>query len=77
MKLGSESLGYDDPTELHEALAFKLLRLPDDPITGSPRRQSTAKLNTAEFVAYADAVERLLIDYGADLTGWEQLAEAA
>jgi hypothetical protein len=74
LTLGARSLGYDEVEELHEAVAFKLLRLPDDARTGSPRRHRTPNLNTTEFRDYCDAVERLLIEYGADLTGWEEEA---
>jgi len=68
---GARSLGYDDVEELHEAVAWKLLRLPDDARTGTPRRHRTPNLNTTEFKDYCDAVERVLIEYGADLTDWE------
>lgn len=72
---GARSLGYDDVEELHEAVAWKLLRLPDDERTGTPRRHRTPNLNTSEFKDYTDATERLLIEYGADLTDWEREAE--
>lgn len=75
LTLGARSIGYDDVEELHEAVAWKLLRLPDDERTGTPRRHRTPNLNTTEFKDYCDAVERLLIEYGADLTGWEDEAE--
>lgn len=38
--------GYDDPDEwpqIHEALAWKFLRIADHPQLGTPRRRSTAK----------------------------------
>jgi hypothetical protein len=75
LTVGAASIGYDDVEELHEAVAWKLLRLPDDERTGTPRRHRTPNLNTTEFKDYTDAVERLLIEFGADLTGWEDEAE--
>jgi len=75
LTLGARSIGYDEVEDLHEAVAFKLLRLPDDERIGTPRRHRTPNLNTTEFKDYCDAVERLLIEYGADLTGWEAEAE--
>lgn len=75
LTVGARSLGYDEVEDLHEAVAWKLLRLPDDERTGTPRRHRTPNLNTSEFKDYSDATERLLIEYGADLTGWEEEAE--
>ena len=45
-----------DAYQLHDALAFKFLPLPNCPITGSPRRQRTPETDTAEFAAYVDTV---------------------
>lgn len=73
--VAAKSLGYDTPEEIHEACAWKLLRLPDDERTGTPRRHRTPKLNTKEFTDYMDATERLLIEYGADLTNWDAETE--
>jgi hypothetical protein len=70
LTVGAESLGYDTAEELHDACAWKLLRTEDDPLTGTPRRLRTPGLNTQEFSDYVAKVERLLIEYGADLTGW-------
>lgn len=56
--------GYDDKTELHEALAFKFLRLEDDPLTGSPRRQKTSALDARAFADYVDACVRLAAELG-------------
>ena len=52
--------GYTDPDEyedVHDALAWKFLRLPDG-MFGQPRRRSTAKddLNQAEMSQYIDQV---------------------
>jgi len=71
LTVAARSLGYDVVEELHEAVAWKLLRIDDDPITGTPRRKRTPKLNSSEFKDYTDAVERVLLEYGADLTGWD------
>ena len=49
---GAEQLGYDDPYELHEALAMKFLREDPDPITGSPRRRHTPDTDTVEFSTF-------------------------
>lgn len=72
---GAASLGYDSVDDLHEDVAMKLLRIPDDSPLETPRRRRTPRLNTAEFGHYMDAVERLLIEYGADLTHWHDEAE--
>lgn len=45
-----------DAYQLHDALAFKFLALPDCPITGSPRRQRTPETDTEEFGAYLEQV---------------------
>lgn len=45
-----------DAYQLHDALAFKFLPLPNCPITGSPRRQRTPETDTAEFSAYLEQV---------------------
>ena len=50
VQAGAESLGFT-PADLHEAIAWKLLREPDDLRLGTtPRRQRTPKMNTTEFV---------------------------
>jgi len=71
LHVGSLELGFDQVNDLHEAVAMRLLRIDNDPVLGTPRRTSTSMLDSAEFVAYADAAMRLLIDYGADLTDWD------
>ena len=36
------------------------------------RRQRTPKMNTTEFVDFANAAEQLLLEYGADLSAWAE-----
>jgi hypothetical protein len=62
IKLIAEHCGYE-PDEMHEVLAFRFLRIEDDPITGSPRRKRTPKTNTKEFADYVDQCIR----FGAEL----------
>tara|TARA_R110000824_G_scaffold114851_1_gene265647 strand:+ start:397 stop:807 length:411 start_codon:yes stop_codon:yes gene_type:complete len=71
LHVAASALGYDSVNELHEGIAMRLLRIDNDPVLGTPRRTSTSTLDSAAFVAYADAAMRLLIDYGADLTDWD------
>ena len=72
VQAGAESLGFT-PADLHEAIAWKLLREPDDLRLGTtPRRQRTPKMNTTEFVDFANAAEQLLLEYGADLSAWAE-----
>lgn len=74
--VGARELGWDSPTDLHDSLCLKFLRLPDDDATGLPRRRSTTKLTTAEMSELDDAIERYLrYDLHLDLTGWELEAE--
>lgn len=73
--VAARSLGYDTPDEVHEACAWKLLRLPDDERSGTPRRKRTPKLNTKEFTDYMDDCERILIHFGADLSDWDHETE--
>lgn len=58
-----------------------LLALPPCERTGLRRRMRTPKLNTTEFGAYMDLVERKLVELGADLSAWgayqEQMERAA
>ena len=63
VKLLAEFCGYE-PDEMHEALAFRFLRIEDDPITGSPRRQRTPKTNTKEFADYVDQCIRFAAELG-------------
>jgi hypothetical protein len=58
--------GYDK-TEMHELLAYRFLRIEDDPITGSPRRKHTPETNTAEFAAYLDDCLRLAAELGVEI----------
>ncbi len=56
----ARACGYSDPDDwqdVHDALAFKFLRLPDHPELGTPRRRSTAKddLTAAEMTDYISA----------------------
>jgi hypothetical protein len=55
----AEACGYSDPDDypqVHEALAWKFLRIADHPQLGYPRRRSTAKdeLAADEMSAYID-----------------------
>ncbi len=59
----SEHTGYE-PDEMHEALAFRFLRIDDCPITGAPRRQRTPKTNTAEFGDYLERCIRFAAELG-------------
>ena len=55
VKLVADHCGY--PTdEMHELLAFKFLRIDDDPITGAPRRRRTPATNTQEFENYLEQI---------------------
>ena len=71
LHVGADALGYDSPTDLHESCAMHLLRIEDEPLLNTPRRRSTRTLDTAAFSQYMDAVARLLVEYGADLTDWQ------
>lgn len=75
LTVAAKSMGYDSPNDLHEDVAMKLLQIPDLSPLGTPRRRRTPKLNTQEFTDYMDAVERLVIEYGADLTDWHAETE--
>lgn len=53
----AEACGYSDPDDypdVHEALAWKFLRIADHPQFGTPRRRSTAQadMDEAEMSAY-------------------------
>jgi hypothetical protein len=63
IRMGAEQLGYDDPEDLHEALAMKFLRTDPDPITGSPRRHRTPQTNTAEFSSYTERCREFLMRF--------------
>lgn len=56
----AEACGYTDPDEyesVHDAMAWKFLRLPDGPF-GEPRRRSTSKadLSLEDMTQYIDKV---------------------
>src|SRR3990167_7681613 len=56
---GAQACGYADPDDyesVHDALAWKFLRLSDHPQLGTPRRRSTAKadLTQEELSAFID-----------------------
>lgn len=57
----AKASGYTDPDEwesVHDALAWKFLRLPDHPELGTPRRRSTRKddLSAEDMTAFIDQV---------------------
>jgi hypothetical protein len=60
----AEYCGYDCHDDMHEALAFKFLRIEDCPITGSPRRKHTPETDSKEFATYVDSCIRLASEYG-------------
>lgn len=72
LTVAARELGYDDIEELHEGVAYKLLK--QAPLVdGLPRRKRTPALTTAEFADYVEAVERFFrVDLGIDLSGWER-----
>lgn len=49
IKTLATELGYADPEELHNALVFKFRPSEPDPLTGSPRRESTHDKDTTWF----------------------------
>lgn len=76
LTVAARELGYDSVEDLHESVCMHLLRLPDDEVTGLPRRRRTPKLNTAEFAEFTEAVERFFrCELRLDLTGWHDEAE--
>lgn len=71
---------WEDPSQaeyLHEEIAHILLPLPADPKTGLRRRMRTPDLDTADFGVYMDRVAGKLIEFGADLSEWDQWTEVA
>lgn len=72
VELLAEYCGYEKD-EMHELLALRFLRIEDDPITGSPRRQRTPKTNTAEFAAYLDQCIRFAAELGVVVPDPEQV----
>jgi hypothetical protein len=63
VKVLAEHCGYD-VQEMHEALAFRFLRIEDCPITGAPRRKRTPETDTAEFSEYVNHCIRLAAELG-------------
>jgi hypothetical protein len=71
----AEHCGYE-PEEMHEVLAMRFLRIEDDPILGTPRRQRTPKTNTAEFTEYIEQCRRLGAQLGLYIPDpWEWVGE--
>lgn len=59
----ARAMGYSDPDDfeaVHDAIAWKFLRIEDHPQFGTPRRRSTAKdeMNQQEMTDYIDDVIR-------------------
>lgn len=63
VKLLAEHCGYDRQ-EMHEALAFRFLRIEDCPITKTPRRKRTPETDSTEFAEYVDHCIRLAAELG-------------
>lgn len=63
VKLMAEHCGYD-PQEMHEAFAFRFLRIEDCPVTGAPRRKRTPDTDSAEFSEYVNHCIRLAAEHG-------------
>lgn len=59
----AEHCGYDKQ-EMHELLAMRFLRMADDPVTGSPRRQRTPETDSKAFADYVDACIRFASELG-------------
>ncbi len=57
VKAISEHTGYERD-ETHELLAMRFLRVADDPVTGSPRRQRIPQVQSPEFAEYVDRCKR-------------------
>lgn len=74
LTVGAESIWGDksQAESLHEEVAHLLLALPPCEKTGLRRRMRTPKLNTAEFTVYMDRVAEKLIEFGADLSAWDE-----
>jgi hypothetical protein len=80
--------GVDDPDEfesVHEALAWKFLKIADHPLYGYPRRRSTAKddLDQAEMSAYVtqciewgeSSIPGCLVRRPDEIDDWQQVAD--
>ena len=76
IRLVADHCGYE-PDEMHEALAFRFLRIEDDPITGSPRRKRTPKTDTKEFADYVDQCIRFGAELGVVIPGPNEAEGAA
>lgn len=74
LTVGAESIWGDKSLaeDLHDEIAHLLLSLPPCEKTGMRRRMRTPKLNTSEFTVYMDRVAEKLIEFGADLTAWDE-----
>lgn len=59
----AEHCGYDAQA-MHEALAFRFLRIADCPITGAPRRQRTPETDSTAFAQYVDQCIQLAAELG-------------
>lgn len=75
VKMLADHCGYE-VDEMHEALAYRFLRIEDCPVTGAPRRKRTPDTNTSEFAEYVDACVRFGAELGVVIPD-PQAAEAA
>lgn len=76
LTVGATSL-WEDPgmkDSLHEELAHLYFGLPPCPKTGIRRRKRTPQAETPEFGRYMDWCAGKLIEYGADLSSWDEEA---
>ena len=64
LKKGISEWTGSEVDEVHEILSMKFLRLEDDPVTGMPRRQSTARMNDKDFAEYIDRCIRFAAELG-------------
>ena len=65
----AEAMGEEDYDLVHEFVAWKFLRLDDDPVTGEPRRLHTDKRSMSRE-DFADYLERVLV-WGSTFFGLE------
>ena len=72
LTLAGRELGWHKD-DLHFALKFKLLRLPD--VDGMARCRRTSSLDTSEFAVYMADVEQVLTEKGVDWAGWQEYVE--
>lgn len=76
LTVGAQSL-WEDPgmkDSLHEELAHLYFGLPPCPKTGIRRRKRTPQAETPEFTRYMDWCAGKLVEYGADLSSWDEEA---